>query len=158
MREAPIRLMYLIDYYYSPRGGTEGQLLELLKTLDRKRFEPCLTVLRSTAYLRKNLLPCPVHVLNVTKIVSRNCLKRLLQLTRIIREARVQLVHILFNDASMIAPVFCKMGGAKVVVSRRDLGLWYTPAKLAVLKVSNLFVDQMVANSFAVKDNVHRSE
>lgn len=158
MRDAPIRVMYLMDYYYGPRGGTEGQLLELIKSLDRKRFEPRLTVLRSTVYVRENLLPCPVQALNVTKIVSRNCLKGLCQLTGIIRTARVQLVHILFNDASMIAPLFCKMGGAKVVVSRRDLGLWYTPAKLAALKMSNVFVDRMVANSVAVKNNVQRSE
>ena len=67
-------------------------------------------------------------------------------------------MHIFLTDASIAAPFFCRMGGARVIVSRRDMGFWYTPATLAALRFSNLFVSCIVANSDAVRRNVHERE
>lgn len=150
--------MYLIDYFESPRGGTEGQLLELIQNLDRKRFDPCLAVFRPSTYLKEHLFPCPVKVLSIGKLAHPGALARLIRLSYSIRKGGIDVVHILLNDASVVAPFFCKGGGAKVVVSRRDMGFWYNWSNLAALKVSNLFVDRMVANSQAVRANVIRQE
>lgn len=158
MTDPRIKVMYLMDYYYGTTGGTEGQLWELIKSLDRIQFQPCMTVLRPTAYLKHNGFPCPVEIFNIRKLLSLAAIRGLLKISKTIRQSKINIVHILFNDASMIAPLFCKLGGAKVIVSRRDLGLWYTPAKLAALKLSNLFVDRVVANSNAVRENVEKME
>jgi glycosyltransferase involved in cell wall biosynthesis len=60
----------------------------------------------------------------------------------------------LFNDSAIVGPPMAKLGGAKVVVSRRDMGYWYTEGLLGALRVSNRFVDVLVANSEAVRENV----
>jgi glycosyltransferase involved in cell wall biosynthesis len=67
-------------------------------------------------------------------------------------------VHIFFNDAALAAPPFCRLARARVVVSRRDLGFWYTGFTLRALRASNCFVDAVIANSKAVADNVQRCE
>jgi glycosyltransferase involved in cell wall biosynthesis len=79
-------------------------------------------------------------------------------LTRYLYENGIRLTHIFFNDSSIFALFFCKIAGAKVIESRRDLGFWYTPLKLALLKMNRLFVDCVIANSKAVRDVVCNKE
>lgn len=158
MSRDPIKLMYIMDYYDNPRGGTESQLFKLLNNLDRERFEPYLVFFRYTDYLLSNSFSCPIKVVKINKMVSLDTLIKGYHLSYLIRQWKIDIVHTFFNDASVIAPFFCKIGGAKVIVSRRDMGFWYTPLNLAALKVSNLFVDRIVTNSKAVKENVRKRE
>jgi L-malate glycosyltransferase len=69
-----------------------------------------------------------------------------------------RIVHCFFNDSSVIAPVFIKLLGIRVLVSRRDMGFWYTPAVLTALRLVRPFVDRYIANSKAVKQLVHSRE
>ncbi len=154
MNSKPIPLLYLMDGFYRAEAGTENQLLQLINALDRRRVDPRLTVFRQTPYLRDNPFPCHLEVLNITKLLRVRTLLRLVRLSSKIRRDRIEIVHILLNDASIIAPLFCKLGGAKVVVSRRDMGFWYTRTNLAILRFNQLFVDAAVANSRAVRDNI----
>jgi L-malate glycosyltransferase len=154
----PSRILYLIDYFSGPRGGTERQLFQLIKSLDRGRFEPTLGVFRPTAYLQHEQLPCDTIVLGIHPLARPLALMRLFGLSRYIRTTGTRLVHTFFNDSALAAPFFCKLAGARVVASRRDMGFWYTPSTLAALKFSNLFVDRIVANSEAVRENVSRRE
>ena len=154
----PFKILYLMDSYLGPSAGTESQLLELIKNLDRTKFQPLLAVFRSSEYVVKNPFPCPVSVLGIGSLANPQALARLYRFSRFIRRSGYGLVHILLNDASIAAPLFCKAGGARVIVSRRDMGFWYRPLNLAVLKISNHFVDRIVTNSHAVRENVSRRE
>lgn len=155
---SPDKILYLMDSYYGPMAGTEKQFLELVTHIDRKLFCPSLAVFRQTEYLKTHSFSCSVAVLNIHKLVSLAAGIRLTKLSFHVRRCGYKIVHIFFNDASIVAPAFCKLGGAKVIVSRRDMGFWYTPANLAALRISNRFVDCIVPNSHAVKENVHRRE
>lgn len=155
---SPDKILYLMDSYYGPMAGTEKQFLELVTHIDRKLFCPSLAVFRQTDYLKTHSFPCSVAVLNIHKLVSLAASIRLAKLSFHVRRCGYKIVHVFFNDASIVAPTFCKLGGAKVIVSRRDMGFWYTPANLAALRISNRFVDCIVPNSHAVKENVHRRE
>ena len=160
MHQKPIKVMYLIDYFAGPYGGTERQLYELIKGLDKKIFQPHLAIFRHTSFTEDKTahFPCPITALNISKLTSLDTLLKLLKFSRRIRREDFRLVHIFFNDAAISLPLFCKMGGARVISSRRDMGFWYTARNLLALKVSNLFVDRIVANSKAVKDNVNKKE
>ena len=68
------------------------------------------------------------------------------------------MVHIFFNDASIIAPLFLKLHGLKVIISRRDMGYWYTASRLAILKLNGMLIDHVVVNSIAVKDKTNKCE
>jgi L-malate glycosyltransferase len=158
---APMKILYVMDAleWGDTAAGTEGQLVQLLTHLDRDRFEPQLAVFRPTAYTASGRdFPCPLTVLDIPKLVDARSVMKLARLSGHIRSSGVRVVHVFLNDASIAAPFFCRIGGARVVVSRRDMGFWYTKAALGALRVSNLFVSRIVANSDAVRRNVHHRE
>jgi L-malate glycosyltransferase len=160
-QKPPTKILYVMDTLHGGDrvGGTEGQFLQLLSHLDRRRFEPHLALFRSTLYVEQVAnVSCPVTVLGIQKLLSPRSMGKLLQLTSRVYTERFSLVHVFLTDASLAAPLFCRLGGARVVVSRRDMGFWYTPSALRVLRVSNLLVSCIIANSEAVRLNVHRRE
>ena len=64
----PIKILFIIDCYKDPYAGTEGQLRHLIHTLDDKRFQPTLVILRDTYYQKYNQFHIPVDVLNIKGI------------------------------------------------------------------------------------------
>jgi glycosyltransferase involved in cell wall biosynthesis len=156
---SPCRIVYVMDCYLGPQAGTEMQLRELINGLDRRRFDPSLVVLRATPYLSDGGdMPCPVQVLGVGQVRDPRSWLRLASFVAGLRRRDVRLAHILFNDASIMAPPLCKTAGLRTLVSRRDMGYWYTPTTLRLLRFSNRFVDAMATNCEAVRFNVHQRE
>jgi glycosyltransferase involved in cell wall biosynthesis len=158
--QVPVKLMFLMDDFRGPKGGgTEVQFINLLESLDRDHVDAEIVVFRPSEYTNKmSNLPFKVETLNIFKMLSLKTLFKMIKLARRIRCENIKIVHIYFNDTSIIAPLFCKLGGAKVIVSRRDMGFWYTKYNLKCLLISNLFVDRIIANSKAIKLNVHEKE
>jgi L-malate glycosyltransferase len=152
------KIMYLVDDYEGPQAGTEGQLLQLLQHLDRSRYEPAMTLLRRSDYVEHNPLYCPVKILGVTKLASVRSILKVLRFALSLRREGYRLVHCFLNDVSLIAPLLLRIFGVRVLVSRRDMGFWYTPGKLAVLRFVSAFVDRYVANCQAVGRVVQQRE
>ena len=156
----PVRILVLMDYFAGPHGGTERQVHTLRTHLDPKEFIVKFMVFRDVRGYRKGEVQYPFEVefLNIHRMLSLHTLLRMAYLIRFLRKERIRIVHIFFNDAAILAPLFCKLGGARVITSRRDMGFWYRPASLVALRLANRFVDRIVANCEAVKENVSRRE
>lgn len=152
------KIMYLVDCYQDPHAGTEGQLLQLIRHLDRSRYVPEITVFRSSKFIKNNQFPCPVRVLDIRRLFSVRAILKILQYVLHLRQENYRLVHCFFNDTSLIAPPLLKIFGFRVLVSRRDMGFWYTPLNLTLLRFVGFFVDRYIANSHAVKRIVQRCE
>ncbi len=152
------KIMYLVDYLGGPQAGTEGQLLQLLQHLDRSRYEPAVTLLRGSDYIERNPLHCPVMILGIFSLASMRSIFKVARFALDLRRRGYRLVHCFLNDVSLIAPPWLKFFGIRVLVSRRDMGFWYTPAKLAVLRLVSPFVDRYTANCHAVGRVVHQRE
>lgn len=152
-------VLFVTDYYYGANGGTEGQLLELLINLPKHGYAPRLAVLRETVFTRslRNFC-CPLQTLGIHRILSPVTLWKLVRFARQLRQERIRIVHVYFNDASLVIPLFAWLAGSKVVVSRRDMGIWYTRANLPVLRLVGRFVDRVIANSQAVARRVAACE
>jgi len=146
--------MYMMDYFFGTEGGTERQVLELLLGLDRSRYRPVFAALQSSGYIERGDFPCKTRVLNIRRVSGPSAVLKMLELALDIRRSNIELVHVYFNDAAILAPFFCRLGGAKVITSRRDMGFWYTPRILRLLRMANRFVDRIAVNSQAVKKNV----
>lgn len=153
-----VKIMYLLDRYQGPHAGTEGQLLQLIRELDRTRFDPAMAVLRTSDYIEQHSFPCNVQVLGITRLLSVRSLGQLVRFAAHLRRENFGLVHCFFNDVSMVAPPLLRVFGLRVVVSRRDMGFWYRPWNLALLRIVVPFVDRYVANSQAVKRIVESKE
>lgn len=153
-----VRIMYLMDSYVDPHAGTEKQLFQLISHLADYNYEPHLTLLRPSKYIEKHGFPCEVSVLDIGKIIKLQSLLKMFRYGIKLRMEGYKLVHIFFNDSSIIAPVILRLCGIKVIISRRDMGYWYTPANLILLRLNALFVSAVVTNCNAVKQVTHRQE
>lgn len=154
----PKRILYLMDRYEHPYGGTERQVMELIRRIDRHRFSPHIAVFRDSEYLKDHNFDCPVDVLGIYKMMSIESTWKLYKYMRTMKSNSFNLAHIFFNDASILGPPITKLAGMGVVVSRRDMGFWYTARNTRILRLNRLFVDHVVSNSQAVKTSVQQVE
>lgn len=156
--KASVPITYLLDTYETSRGGTESQLLQLVTRIYRTRYVPSVVVLRSSHWVETHSMGCHLTVLGVCKLARLATLRKLLCLGWNLRREGCRIVHCYFNDVSLVAPIILSLCGLRVIVSRRDMGIWYTPFKLCLLRLNARFVDCYVANSQAVKKVVQQCE
>jgi len=149
--DSPTKLLFIIDCYKNPYAGTEGQLLKLMSGLDKHVYRPALLLLRDSYYQQDNRFPVPVDILNIQGMLSPRSWLTLFRYLLGKRREGYRLAHTFFYDASMICPPILKILGYRVLVSRRDMGYWYTARNLRWLRVIRWFVDRVVVNSIAVK-------
>ncbi|SNC68267.1 Glycosyltransferase involved in cell wall bisynthesis [Marinobacter sp. es.048] len=157
-QEVPQPILFVIDHFRNPNAGTEGQMLNLIKGLDRARFEPILLVFRDSEYLRKYGFPCDYHVLGHTRLFAPVTWAALWKLAWKFRASEIRLAHVFFNDPSVICPPIFRLNGIKTIISRRDMGYWYTLAYRVMLAISGRFVSTVITNSDAVKQVTIRAE
>jgi glycosyltransferase involved in cell wall biosynthesis len=150
-RVAPEKILFVIDHFRNPHAGTEGQLFALVNELDRSRFEPLLLVFTDSDYLRENGFPCPYHVLGQSRLASPGMWWSLFRLGQAFRAEGVRLAHVFFNDPSIVCPPIFHACGIRTIISRRDMGYWYTRFHRFVLPLTGRFVSGVVTNSHAVK-------
>lgn len=155
----PKSILFVIDYLHSITGGTERQLYLLIKGFVDKGVNVELVVLRHTPFTSsQNDFPCPISSIEMYKMFSISSITKLWGLRQKIVRAKIDVVHIFFNDSAICAPYFCKRANNLVITSRRDMGIWYTPLKLFILRLSNKWVDRIVCNSSAVAELTAKNE
>lgn len=165
-----IRIMYFIGTL--SRGGAEGQLIELMKGLDRSFFEPALVVLkgRDELYdicLEHGINPVFLHMRGGAGLLNpftafgilRNVISLML---RIIRE-RTHIVHGYLYMGNMVAAFIGKLTGVPIIITgRRSLSTYktqkWTPLHRLFEIIANRWTDLIIANSSAVKDDIVLNE
>ena len=155
---AKIKLLYIIDTYRNPYAGTEGQLYKLISNLDKSKYEPHLLLFNNSDYIQNNEFPCEVTVLGRSSLSSLNTWLALFRVAKKKRAEGFRIAHIFFNDPSIIGPPILKLLGFKVIISRRDMGYWYTSGYLAALRFNSMLLNGAIVNSEAVKSITHEKE
>lgn len=155
-----MEIVYLIDRMWGANGGTEGQLLMLLKHLDPARFRIHLICLRDTEWLQHAHLPCPVKVLHVGSLVSPATAGKILQVRRYLLENDISLVQTYFDDAYIVGALAGKLAGIPVISCRRNLGpaFWGRSGYLRAFRVLHRLVAQFLVNSEATGKAIVTSE
>lgn len=147
-----IKIAYIIDTIESPTGGTEKQLLMLIKHLDRSRFQPYLCVLRSSNWLEKEFNLCPLFVSNIHSFKSLKGLMGVISLAGFFKKKRFDIVQTHFRDASIAGITAARFSGIKAIVgTRRNQGYWMKPSDFALQKFLDKWVTCYVANSQSTK-------
>lgn len=147
-----------MDRYDNPYAGTESQVLKLVNGLVARGWNIQVAVLRGTDYTRSGRFPVPVHDLSVGSISSPGCWFKMYRYARSLRKQGFSVVHVFFNDASVIAPPIMRLAGLKTLISRRDMGFWYSGTYLKVLRLTGRCVHAAVCNSKAVAEITSRFE
>ena len=153
---ARIPILYLVDTFVTPLGGSERQLLALLDRLDRSRFEPHLAFLRAPEETDLSF-PCEVHVLGYRSgwdvfRAGRRCV-------HLCRDKGIRILHTYFRDATRVGGLWARAGGVPVVVgSRRNIGYMNGPAEFALLRLLAPLNTHTIANSNAAAQKAIHSE
>lgn len=152
----PIRVLYCIDRLLA--GGTEKQLMGLVRALDRRVVEPHVCTL-VPGEINPATLGCPAIELGIHSLRSTSLFQVWRRYRDFLREAAVDVVHTFFQDATFIAQLFSVRTAVRArVVSFRDLGFWRTRAKVVQMRTVYPLVDRFVANSKAVATAFQRAD
>lgn len=155
-----IQIAFLIDRMWGANGGTEGQLLMLIKHLDPAQFRVHLVCLRDTEWLQTADLPCSVKVLQVGSLVRPSVVQRLFTFRRYLKENNIDLIQTYFDDAYIFGVLAGRLAGVPVISCRRNLGpaFWGKKGYLRVFRLLPSFTGGYIANSEATKESIVSTE
>lgn len=154
-----IKIAFVIDTIESPTAGTEKQLLLLIRHLDRSKFEPCLCVLRTSEWLVNDFSGCKLIDIGFYSFKKVANYIKLLKFSFFLRKEKIDIVQTFFKDANKLGIIAGKLGGVKSIISsRRNQGYWHTKNELLQLFALNIIVDLFLANCYATKNWVIKSE
>jgi glycosyltransferase involved in cell wall biosynthesis len=127
-------------------GGSERQMTEIAKALDRSRFDPRVGCFRPGGLRADDLRAAGVPTVHFP-VPSMASVKGALRIARYVREQNIRLVHTFDTPANLYGVPAARLGGAAVVVSsqRVDRALWPTAQRHA-LRVTDRMVDGIVVN------------
>jgi len=161
-----IHIAYLIDTIACDTAGTQKQLLETIRRLDRNTFRPVLVCLYSSSWLDDNLCPCKLFVLGYRGFLKANFLQVLQSLSKLLEDQKIDIVQTFFEDSIFVVYLTGMFGrsGICLLSSRRDMGLglgnqpWYHGLFAKLLPYVNRKFSGIIANSEQVRYYVSRRE
>jgi len=132
-------------------AGTERQVVETAKRLDKDRFEVHVVCLEDSVQLRG--LSAPVHtaVFPTHSVNSAQGFKQIMAFRKYADRHGIQIAHGYMNKTSLFA-VLSSLGTHRIAItSRLNTGYWYTPSLRTMFRLMNLRSDGIMANSLEAK-------
>ncbi len=154
-----VRACFMIDELRT--GGTETQLVALIRHLDRARVEPYLCLLRGEDDESRAMEPpdCPVLRLGVRSFRRPSAVAAAWRLIRFLRRERIDVFQAYFPDSTYFGvPAAWLAGVPRVLRTRNNLGYWMTPWHRRLGRLCGGLCDGLVANCDACRDAVIADE
>jgi len=160
MATRPFRILFLVEEMEAiTAGGTERQILQMIRLLREAGMEPEVCVFRHTAWLTQDVAGCPVHNAGIGKLAGPAAIPQFWRLIRWMRAKRFDVVQCFFIEANILGPILARFAGVPVILgSRRNLNYWMKRHHLLLQRISNRFVSRLVANCEAVRRKVSAME
>ncbi|MCU1281941.1 MAG: glycosyl transferase, group 1 [bacterium] len=153
----PMGVLHVVDCLNI--GGTERQLFELLRRMDRKRYRPLLACFKSGGELHEELralgIEPQVFPLRGT-LAQANTAFQITRMAMLIRNENVRVVHAHDFYSNIIAVAAASLTGARSIASRRDLAHWLGGTQRKALRLACRMADAVVANAAAVAEQTER--
>lgn len=152
------RLLQFVNSFHL--GGTEGQVLELLRGLRADWSVEAAAVhlegphLASVRALGLEPLPVPLG----GSFAGPQTLSQILRLARWLEDEKIELVHAHDFYTALLAVPAARLARAKVVVGRLDLSHWLNPPQRLALAAVTRAADGVIANARAIRRQVCRQE
>lgn len=169
---APNLLRVAVVLPYLAQGGTEGQVLQLVRRIDQGKFDPFIVALGGGGGLEREYraLDVPVAVFGYAGISptcgkvwrtigdSLRCVRRLAAL---LRKEKVGIVHAWLPAANFLGPLAARIAGVgRIIISKRTLSDYKARHRFTASAESsgNRLADVILVNSDAVRRDVERTE
>ena len=148
-----IRLMKVMASFGS--GGTEGQVLNLVRSMDRKQFDLRFACLQKMGELLGEVtsLDIPIAEFRIRSLYGRQTFQQQLRFARHIRAEGTQIIHSYNFYANMFAIPAARLARTPVILaSIRDRGVYLTPAQQFAQKWICSLADRILVNANAIRD------
>lgn len=146
-------------------GGTERQLLSLLRGLDSDRFELHLACLRRWGRLLDELTTrgVPISEYRVSSLFPHRALKAQIAFFEHVKQLKYHIVHTYGFYPNVFALLAARLAGVPILVaSLRDMGEMYAPFQRRVQSLICRLADALVVNAETIKRKLiaegHRSD
>jgi glycosyltransferase involved in cell wall biosynthesis len=143
------------------RGGTETQLLALVRELDRSRVEPSLFLLNGEDDESRSLEPdcCPVYRLGFRSFLRPREWPKALRLARWLRRERLDVLQIYFQDSVYLGVPVARLAGVRRVLRvRNNLGHFLTTRHRLLMFLYGRLVDRTLTNCEPAREAIVRAE
>ena len=143
------------------QGGSERQLTEIVKALDRKHFEPHVAVLRTGGFRLDELRAIGVPSISIPlrSFVSPAVLSAGWKLNRYLRRNRIGLVHSFDVPSNIFLVPVARASGVPAVLSSQRAFRSLTPRQyFPLMRFSDRLVDGIVVNCRAMERHLVEDE
>ncbi len=156
---------YLIDTISCDTEGTQRQLLETIKRLDREKYRPVLFCLRNSSWMNENELPCETIILGFKGFIKPNIISVTAIFRKNIKDYGIHIIQAFFEDSRIFAFFSTRLmvNPPLLIASKRDIGLdkkrpWYHHLYKKLYPVINRWYTGILTNSQQVSDFVRSAE
>jgi glycosyltransferase involved in cell wall biosynthesis len=153
-----IHVGFLIDIIGHSPGGTEKQLLTLIRNISHERFRVFLYVLKSSDLAGEWAEPCSLEQLHVDSLRSPSTVLKLRKLRRLWINNGIQILQTQFAESNVVGVALGKSAGIRDIITTRRNQEWQTRAEIVTQRVMNRFARLVVVNSTSTKGWVMERE
>jgi glycosyltransferase involved in cell wall biosynthesis len=155
------RIKTLYTVAFMEVGGSQTHLLQVLKLIDRDRFEPMLCCLTGEGALLDAARDTGVPVFDGgmrSGFQPHQTFLAACRLASLARRERVDVVHNYLLRANIVGTIAARLARVPVVLTSKRGCHERRGVELAGAKLSNWLADRVTANAEAVRDFVHGNE
>jgi len=154
-----LRIAFMIDMIEDETGGTEHQILLILRNLDRSRFEPHLICTRRSPWQKDPDDDFEVHTFPCPSFYQPGTYFNVAALARFLRRRQFDIVQMHFRDATIAGTIAARLAGVGAIVStRRGTPYWHNALELSVLRTFNRFAQAFLVNSNSLREKLQSEE
>ncbi len=139
-------------------GGTEIQLLELLKKLDRKKYNPMVCCMKKRGVLADDMekMGIKIESLNIRNRFNFLALPRLV---KILRREGIDILHTFLFRANILGRLTGRMVRVPIVISSEEC-IKLKKKKISILidRLTSRWADRIVVISEAIKNTLTKRE
>lgn len=149
----PVKLLKVMTNYF--QGGTEGQVLNLIKHIDRSLFDVSSACLSRSGDILDEFehLNIPIYEYPINKLYQPSTLLEQIKFAANIRRDGIQIVQSYNFYANCFAIPAARLAGVPVTIaSIRDRGVYLTPAKRRLQKYVCGLADRILVNADSIRD------
>jgi len=153
----PVGVLHVVDCLNV--GGTERQLFELIRRLDRDRFRPLLACFKGGGELAPALDALGIEPIVFPlrgSLMQPNTAVQVARMAMLIREHGIRVVHAHDFYSNVIGITAASVAGVRSIASRRDLAHWLGATQRKALRLACRVADAVVANAAAVAEQTAR--
>jgi glycosyltransferase involved in cell wall biosynthesis len=137
-------------------GGTERQAVELLKRIDRRRFDARLAAIRLEGPLYQEVAALFPRVpqFPLTSFYNANTAKQLMRLRNWMISERVDILHAHDFYAGLLGAAAARLAGVRVIACQRHLRLSDRRAHEWGTRLTHRLAHRVLVNSEAIRDHL----